>query len=617
MSTDAVIQLMQVIEQKLSPGALDAITSVAGQTDFTMGMTADLVQILGAGEGPIAAAAAAKTVGEIAARQSLKPSDPNYLSPGAAAESTALTSAETAAAGAIIILLVSEVLTFLIGAVEGSSRQEDQFVEIINAIDGLTVPVLAAYWQAKEGPLQSAWQPLGVDLDDLTAQGTGGNYVKNAVDNFHSAASGFVNNFVPGHGLDPAAYWRRPFDPADPPEVFLGEGCGNWYGAPLQPKPAGGGYVLDPRSMMPFLCLGLQSYMLLQMLAYFIDPSQPRFDEFVAQYGPNQLTDYLTFLYSQYSLAVNGIVKTDFPSEADVLGGLDQLFNGVDGILPGTVTDSSYFPDKQETGNWGGSPQQGRWQGQAGFAWDYVYGAAETYPPYGIYPPTSLNYVKGTNAADPLAGASCCSFSLLTSIDHFSDLRAQLQQRGIVYPVYGTAGGFANVAVTQTISVDTLRSWVIPWIQNRIVLGTMARWKALYLINGHDTMWSLLQKLNLIVSPDPVKFQLPNPMTLDQDGTIADGNWHARELCAVLLLKGALLNGVQIENRAAPSFVVHKPNNLTGLSMFALVQFLDNIASGNWGEPPSYPANVFGSGPARPLGFRDRLAAAAVWPPIL
>ena len=84
---------------------------------------------------------------------------------------------------------------------------------------------------------------------------------------------------------------------------------------------------------------------------------------------------------------------------------------------------------------------------------------------------------------------------------------------------------------------------------------------------------------------------------------MATGDWSARELCTVLNLDGKIVAGVQYGGVKVSPF---NPE----FSLFALAQVLDNIASGNWGGPPTY--SVSGKGPARPLGLRDRLSAAAI-----
>jgi hypothetical protein len=71
----------------------------------------------------------------------------------------------------------------------------------------------------------------------------------------------------------------------------------------------------------------------------------------------------------------------------------------------------------------------------------------------------------------------------------------------------------------------TFDDWVLPWLQNNVLLGRMGRWKAIYLLNGYDQVWSMIQMLRFLTNPDPRV--LLATMPLDQDHTIANGNWSA------------------------------------------------------------------------------------------
>jgi hypothetical protein len=119
----------------------------------------------------------------------------------------------------------------------------------------------------------------------------------------------------------------------------------------------------------------------------------------------------------------------------------------------------------------------------------------------------------------------------------------------------------------------------------------MARWKALYLFNGYDKVWSTIQNLRVLSEQS----LLPTP-TLAQDGTQANGNWSARELIARITINPVVLPLVAVK-----------------VSLLFLVSTLDVIAKGNWAGPQGGETNPSDwVVPSRPLGFRDRLAAAAV-----
>jgi len=88
---------------------------------------------------------------------------------------------------------------------------------------------------------------------------------------------------------------------------------------------------------------------------------------------------------------------------------------------------------------------------------------------------------------------------------------------------------------------------------------------------------------------------------------MATGNWSARELCALLNVDGDILDGVEGGSLQTSTGYAY------GYSMAALAAGLDNIARGNWGGHPAPLSDPPGQHlPTRPLGLRDRLAAAAV-----
>jgi hypothetical protein len=214
---------------------------------------------------------------------------------------------------------------------------------------------------------------------------------------------------------------------------------------------------------------------------------------------------------------------------------------------------------------------------EAGSSWDGIYGVVYVYPAYGVYepaPPVPVPYAAPSYLID-------------------------------LFNVEGLQSDFPPGFFSGPPNILYLAEWTIPWLQNRLLLGRMARWKAIYLFNGFDQVWSMIQSLNVLSNfsagaspPAPLL-----PVKLSQDGTMATGDWSARELCTVLNLDGKIVAGVQYGGVKVSPF---NPE----FSLFALAQVLDNIASGNWGGPPTY--SVSGKGPARPLGLRDRLSAAAI-----
>jgi hypothetical protein len=607
MTTDATTQLIQRVLNQLSSTGAPAPNSngnLLSQADSVIGTAANYAQILSTAAGPIAQAAVAPTISSIAAQAAASTAVVSGAETTATAEASALgalaqgdiaalaaaATAEAAVASAGIaagiVLIVSFVLAAL-SASGGSDSTETQTLQQLNAeAQGIGDVALAQYWGGKTGDIVSLWNSatggLGIDLDDLAAygistQGPGGDYVKQDAGQYHENALAFLDNLTK---TGSEQYWERPVvptqlftsQPVPYPWDFTGWTMG-WYGnlpQPLPGPPLGGQssqMALDPRSMIPFLSVGLQSYLTLATVVNFIDASQT-FSGFVE----GSLEDYASFLYSQYQLAVNGILKSDIPSYWDVLNFLnyatDGWIPGLGSFGPGSAFESNYFPPTLFPGQ---SPPQ------TGDAWNGVYGAVDQYPQYGVYQPS-------TPVPVPASLASC-----LIDIINTENVRSELM---------------AGVSLPEETYLEeaTLIDWIYPWVQNKLILGRMARWKAIYLMNGYDKVWSLLQNAYAVVNPN----QPPLPaMTLDQDGTIADGNWSARELCDVLNLNGDIAAFVQ-----EGSLPVDGP--VSAYSLFSLVQVLNTIATGNWTGPGGYVETTPLQGLSRPARFRERLAAAAV-----
>jgi hypothetical protein len=210
---------------------------------------------------------------------------------------------------------------------------------------------------------------------------------------------------------------------------------------------------------------------------------------------------------------------------------------------------------------------------RTGFAWNGVYGAVDVYPQYGAY-----------QATPPVPVPSASPSYVIDVID---------------------TSQFAEFAVEYGyIRQDALDGWIFPWVENRLILGRMARWKAIFLLNGYDKVWSILQNLR-VLSSQPL---LPTP-TLDQDGTIANGDWSTRELFSILNFSGDISAG-PLGSYSGPggALVFETPGSAPlYLNLSFLVGSLYNIAKSSWGGSESSVAS-----PIRPIGFRDMLAAAAV-----
>jgi hypothetical protein len=327
--------------------------------------------------------------------------------------------------------------------------------------------------------------------------------------------------------------------------------------------------VLDPRSMLAYFLLGIKSYLSLAALANLIDPRQPIFNLFI-EGEPQAL---FTFLLSQYELIVNGLVKSDMPSNAD----LTAFLGATSGLSADLALE--FHPSQQAAG----APLIPPY---AGFAWNGVYGVVDQYPKYGAYLPS-------TPVAIPASSPSC-----LIDLINTNNLLGEL------IPGAATPGYLGQA---------TLVDWIFPWAEDKLILGRMARWKAIYLINGYDKVWSILQNLYTLANPNQPA--LP-ALTLSQDGTIANGNWSARELCTTLNLHGYIAGFLPGGSLITTVAGVKGGPQIIGYSLFGLVQVLDTVATGDWLGPGGYqvptgpPLRV--QGLSRPAGFRERLAAAAV-----
>ena len=570
MTQDATAQLIQKINAQLAQNGQSyhgTNISIFNQTDDLLSNFASYAQILSSASGPIAQAAAASALGAIAANQAA----------GAAAEASALATATSTGVGAALVLILSFILASIV-ATEKSGSAESQFLnQLGNDITDIKNATLAGYWQGKFTPIMSAWNTpsggLGNDLDDLANQGTGGTYVSGDVSHWHEHALAFVNLFIPSRTPNAVIFWERP---AVQDEFFF---CSpSWYSDPdtaapwqmyypLPPNgpPLGGSdqqMVLDPKSMLPFLLIGINSYLKLQALVNFIDPSQPTFTQFLTEYQ-SDLQEYVNFISSQYKLSVNGIIKREVPNVAK----LSDFVYVLNGIGPNKVSE--------------------------GLTWNGNFGVVDSYPQYGAYQPSPSVVI-------PDLRVSIASVVVACGPSYIIDVTNETNANKFVDITNGD----------RTLMEDLADAWIVPWLQNRLTLAMMARWKAIYLFNGLDKVWSIIQKLSSLANQS-----IPLPPTLDQDGTLAIGNWSARELCKILNVGGDILDEVQDEVQGLTAGGV-----IGQYSVFKLVAALDNIANGSWGGPPSYSLGppyvpTAGPGPTRPLGFRDRLAAAAIAEP--
>lgn len=609
MATDITKLLMQMIRAgSTQADGLAVNSSVLGSTADLLSLTANYAQLLGTAS-PAVQAALAVIV-----------SDAAIQAGSSAAEATAIASVITSSAfGAVVVLGATLVAAILI-SVGGPDRSDQaQLLKALgDAINNLTEVQLAIYWQDKmAGSLSILWSPLGTDLDNLASEGTGGTDVRTDVSHFHDHALAFVNHLVKDIGWD--QYWQVLAQPAgDVPQSSSGppflpnNDFGwtwwtflSWYGQfPPRLTVAGSpsGNVSDPRTIAPVLALGIQSFLILESLLNFIDSTQPALQQFVNSFSED-LQSYTRFLYGMYAQAVNGIVKTDLPSDDEILGALWWITQSA-GVFAHPSTD----PNRDTSESWGAPVPLPRDQPVVafsgnGWAWNRLYGASETYPQYGFY---------GTAQLDQTQQTIFTPAYVVTSL-----LEGGTGPANNVVSEWQHAGFFFKVDRDIYVWINEFQSWTIPWIKNRIILGRMARWKAIYLLNAFDGVWSVLQALQRLAAPNPPI--VPSTMFLKQDNTIADGNWSARELCKVVQVNAKLLTGngyVSEDNEFVidwvPNFPVSADNiawtRVSGHSVAGLVGVLYNVANGNWAGPPALGLDVTAP---KPLSFRGLLAGAA------
>jgi len=536
-------------------------TDFSNNMNSIIGTAANYAQILGTAEGPIAQAAAASA---LAAEGTAF----NNLSAADQAAEAASVGAATGGVGAAIVLIIG----FLMAAVSASTTSGSnitQYLEnLYSAIKETENIVLDTYWSNTETNITNWYTPVFSDLQDINTEPlTGPNVIGHAY-TFHEHSQTFVDNLL----LD-KSYWTRPYVQSllFTPQYIGQDGNASfpwrsaWYGDLPRPQPeAGSGTTVafNVQYSLQIWLFAIQTYLTIHALLNAIpptpqDPSQPPFNQFVSDQR-SYLGQYANFLhggsdgYHGLVKAIKGLVKSDLPSFEDVLGYI-YIYNLFSPFPPPPWIESKSpaIPNSSSS-----TPK-------IGYAWNGIYGVVDE---YGFY-------------TTPVGGGATPSY-IIDGIGNIFEALA-----GIDLSLPGT--------------VDLLKNSFYPWIRNLVRLRLMARWKALYIINGYGKAWSILQNLRSLA-------KLPDPDLTLPDGTIANGNWSARELINVLNVSP--MKNYQNEETPYPG-----DNSLNDL-----VTTLDEIARRDWdglGAPPYfiiYPGRYSGEWYGRPIGFRDRLAAAAM-----
>jgi len=322
-------------------------------------------------------------------------------------------------------------------------------------------------------------------------------------------------------------YWYRPFlrertfSPQAPALVPL------WYGTLPRPPTDTSHYegyttVLDPQLALPAFMKAIELFLAIETL---LEPDG--FTRFLEQWRATLVTLADT-LEQRYRTLVQGLARSDVPTADDAVSFVIPLVRG-----------STPLATPEPPMNFVEVPLEGA--PRSGWAWNTVFGVVDA---YGVF--TSPVLVPSREAS------------------HIVDM----------FPVDGIEAAPADE--------EWLRIHHYPWIRDRVVLGLMARWKALYIIRGYDRAWSVLQHLRVL--------------TKQQGVHLPDGNrdWSARELVRELGL---------------PT-VQGDPAHYQDHSLSDLIERFDRVAKGTWGTPRDdvSPDQLT----PRPVSFRERLAAAAV-----
>jgi hypothetical protein len=633
LTEDATTQLIQRIMGQLDStdaSVQSSKTDFLSELDSFIGNAADYAQLIGTISGPIVAADVAASIqaARAAATAAGTSADIAVDAAGVAGASGQVEVAAVVLAIAAVLAIVSS----LGGSTDDTQQQLQQVQETLVEIEN---GVIAGYWTIITANIGNYVASVQTDLDLIAGEGLFGAGVKGSatVNGFISHATTYVNALVPGKTLDAGLiYWQRPYVKSaefaaqnilvwesGPPSNL---GLPGWYGK-IPNLPVGSSIVSgesyntvpDPRSMLPYLSWGFTSYLTIWELASLIDSTQPSFGQFLHDFQSSELQPYAEWFLSQAKMAIRGLRMSDLPGTEDIVS---YAWWKADWVGRGSFPDNTQY--------WGGSPPPppGGYSEQ-GYMWNGVYGVFDEYSVY--LSPVGVPSASPSHLVDIISGTPV--------YDADGNVHGTNDTSAIVEEFENAFGGPSPDTYLQDAA---LADWVAPWIQDKLILGLMARWKALYLINGYDHVWAVAQNLWLIANPhdslSPIRIQLPYPpewVSWDQDNPnqnssfVASGNWSARELCTLLNLSGDVLDGVQNGDlttivgpyQESGSYETVGGPVIGGYSLFALVQCLDNIASGNWGGPPSYSGNLndappTGNGPARPIGFRNRLAAAAV-----
>jgi hypothetical protein len=561
MAEDVTSLLIQRITTQLSEGQqiqVQQSESIIGSLTTGISFAADYAQLLSTAVGPLTQADTAAMLGA-ALNVALLGGDSKAITDAAAAAPGA--AVLSSGAGAAVVLVVAAVMAIV--TVAWAASGPDETDELLQALIQLGLEdldaALVGEWNSALAPFWTFYQQLWTDINFLAEEGIGLTTSPQVagpppqMNKFIYDAANLAGLFV-----NDGMLWQRPFIsgllfiPGTLPSPIVDGITVGWYGQLPLPQvsgatPADSPLMQDPRTLLPVMLWAIHSYLAIGQVAKQVDPSQYTFPDFLTNLG-GQFSLYAEVIYGQLTSAfgaVNpdpsqplagpvqpppgpaGLVKTDVPQFADVLDGVGAM--GV-GVAEPVLIHSAGDPPR------------------AGNPWNGVYGVVDAFAPY-------LEFVQV-----PLSTPSCIIDVLPADV---------------------------SIGQLQFTSDRAVQRLAYAWVRNKVVLGLMARWKALYLLHHYDQVWRCVQQLRRLTgqSPYPV-LQLP-------DGTQATGDWSVREISSILL--------------TTVPYGFPDPAQLDG-SLYGIVQAFDELANGDWTGPA---IDEFArSEPARPVSFRDRLAAA-------
>ncbi len=342
-------------------------------------------------------------------------------------------------------------------------------------------------------------------------------------------------------------YWIRPYlaDLTLFSQSIVSDSYFPNSGLPATVNYEGSTFVYDPQLPLPAFSAAISIFTSVAAIFHVNDPQtiQPYF------------TDLATFLQDTYQTLTQGLVTVPVPSinlmvamAKDFLAGEIQVRDG-ESLAYGIL----------------GLP--GLWHGEIGAVDIYgVFGSAGYASPL---PSVSL-YLASTTNAGAMIG---------------------------VYPTMGTL-------MTQFLGPLGLNQipYAYPWFYVRMRIGSLARFKALYLTKGYDQIWNLIQKLRTLSAGKSGTPALGLPPTPAAEATDSNAHWRLSQI-------DSIFGELQESYENWPSSY-HNPSGLQLVSAEEVIQRLLGVIDNSTNNPTEEPPSLAATQP-RPLSLRKAIIAAA------